>query len=99
MHEDKFETAHGELILNETEDGRTRVECRFADDTLWLSQAPMAELFQTTPQNITQHLKSLYEEGEIAEAATCKEYLRVLGSNKGRSLDGAALVHRGTGNW
>lgn len=67
----------GELILYQTEDGRTRVECRFADETLWLSQALMAELFQTTPQNITLHLRSLYEEGEIEEGATCKEYLQV----------------------
>lgn len=67
----------GELILYQTEDGRTRVECRFQDETLWLSQALMAELFQTTPQNITQHLKTLYEEEEISEAATCKDYLQV----------------------
>lgn len=67
----------GELILYQTQDGRTRVECRFHDETLWLSQALMAELFQTTPQNITQHLKSLYEEGEISEAGTCKDYLQV----------------------
>lgn len=67
----------GELILYETEDGRTRVECRLADETLWLSQALMAELFQTTPQNITLHLKALYEEGEIDERTTCKEYLQV----------------------
>ncbi|HEX7240736.1 MAG TPA: virulence RhuM family protein [Longimicrobiaceae bacterium] len=77
MHDDELETARGELILYETEDGRTRVECRFADETLWLSQALMAKLFQTTPQNITQHLKALYEEGEIDEQATCKEYLQV----------------------
>ncbi|MEW5927045.1 MAG: virulence RhuM family protein [Gemmatimonadota bacterium] len=77
MHEDEPETARGELILYETEDGRTRVECRFAEETLWLSQALMAELFQTSPQNITQHLKALYEEGEIDEEATCKEYLQV----------------------
>ena len=67
----------GEIFLYQTEDGRTRVECRFADESLWLSQALMAELFQTTPQNITLHLKALYEEGEIEEAATCKEYLQV----------------------
>lgn len=77
MHDDGIDAARGELILYETEDGRTRVECRFADETLWLSQALMAELFQTTPQNITQHLKTLYEEGEIDEQATCKEYLQV----------------------
>jgi hypothetical protein len=49
----------GEFLLYETEDGRTRVECRFVDDTLWLPQAGMGDLFQTTPQNITLHLKAL----------------------------------------
>ena len=68
---------NGEIILYQTEDGRTRVECRFEQETLWMSQALMAELFQTTPQNITLHLKALYAEGEIDEAATCKEYLQV----------------------
>lgn len=67
----------GEILLYETEDGRTRVECRFAEESLWLSQALMAELFQVTPQSITQHLKALYREGELKEQATCKEYLQV----------------------
>lgn len=67
----------GEFLLYETEDGRTRVECRFAEDTLWLSQAMMAELFQTSPQNITLHLKALYAEGEVSPEATCKSYLQV----------------------
>ncbi len=67
----------GEIVLYQTEDGLTRVECRFADETIWLSQALMAELFQVTPQNITLHLQTLYVEGEISEAATCKEFLQV----------------------
>lgn len=67
----------GEFILYQTEDGQTRVECRFEAETLWLSQALMAELFQTTPQNITLHLKALYEEQELDEGATCKEFLQV----------------------
>ena len=67
----------GEFLLYESEDGRTRVECRLVDDTLWLSQAGMAELFQTTPQNITLHLKALYAEGEITVEATCKDGLQV----------------------
>jgi hypothetical protein len=67
----------GEFILYQTEDGRTRIECRFENETLWLAQAQMAELFQTTPQNITLHLKAIYAEGEQAENATCKSYLQV----------------------
>jgi hypothetical protein len=66
-----------ELILYQTEDGRTRIECRFEGETVWLTQALMAELFQTSPQNITQHLREIYAEGELDEAATCKSFLQV----------------------
>lgn len=67
----------GEFILYQTEDGQTKIECRFEHETLWLTQAQMAELFQTTPQNITLHLKAIFSEGELEEAATCKDYLQV----------------------
>lgn len=67
----------GEVLLYQTEDGRTRIECRFEDETAWLTQAQMAELFQTTSQNITLHLKGIYAEGEQTEEATCKTYLQV----------------------
>jgi hypothetical protein len=66
-----------EIVLYQTEDGRTRVECRFDAETIWLTQAQMAELFQTTPQNVTLHLKAIFAEGELSEAATCKDYLQV----------------------
>jgi hypothetical protein len=65
------------MVLYETEDGRTRIQCRFDEDTLWLTQAQIAELFQTTPQNVTLHLKAIFAEGELTEAATCKDYLQV----------------------
>ena len=65
------------LILYQTEDGQTRVQCRFENETIWLTQAQMAELFQTTPQNVTLHLKAIFAEGELSEAATCKDYLQV----------------------
>lgn len=65
------------LIFYQTEDGQTRVQCRFEDETIWLTQAQMADLFQTTPQNITLHLKAVFTEGELNEMATCKDYLQV----------------------
>jgi hypothetical protein len=65
------------LLLYQTEDGRTRLECRFADDTLWLTQVQMAELFQTSVQNIDLHLRNIYPEGELAPEATIKSYLIV----------------------
>ena len=66
-----------ELILYQTEDGKTRLEVRLQDETVWLTQAGIAELYQTTPQNVTLHLKAVYAEGELDEQATCKEYLQV----------------------
>jgi uncharacterized protein YhaN len=65
------------MVLYQTEDGQTRIQCRFEDGTIWLTQAQIAELFQTTPQNITLHLKAVFAEGELEEQATCKEYLQV----------------------
>jgi len=67
----------GEVLLYRSEDGRSRLEIRFDGETLWLTQAQLAELFQTTPQNITLHLKAVFAEGELDPAATCKEYLQV----------------------
>lgn len=64
----------GELILYQTEDGRTRVECRFVDDTVWLSQALMAELFQVSVPTINEHLKSIYAEGEVEPGATVRSF-------------------------
>lgn len=66
-----------EFLLYQTEDGQTRIDVRLQDDTVWMTQAAMAELYQTTPQNITLHLKAIYTEGELEEPATCKEYLQV----------------------
>lgn len=65
------------IILYQTEDGRTRLEVRLDGGTVWLSQALMAELFQTTIQNISLHLKNIYEDRELEQAATLKEYLIV----------------------
>jgi len=85
------EPTHSSLILYQTEDGRTRIECRFDKDTLWLTQAQMAELFQVTPQNITFHLKAIYADGELDEAATCKDYLQV--RSEGARQVSRALKH------
>jgi hypothetical protein len=69
--------AKGQFLLYQTEDGETRIEVRLADETVWLSQRLMAELFQTTKQNISLHIQAIYEEGELEPAATVKKYLTV----------------------
>lgn len=67
----------GEIILYVTEDGKTNIQLRAKDGSVWLTQAEMAELFQTSPQNITLHIKSIYNDNELYQGATCKEYLQV----------------------
>lgn len=66
-----------EVVLYQTEDGRSRIQVRLEGGTVWLSQALMAELFLTTPQNITIHVGEIYKDRELLEAATCKEHLQV----------------------
>lgn len=64
----------GEIILFQTEDGLTRVECRFVDETLWLSQAQLAELFQKDVRTVNDHLKNIYAEEELDPEATIRKY-------------------------
>lgn len=66
----------GEIILYHR-DNAPAIDVRLDGDTVWLTQAQMADLFQTTPQNITLHLKAIYAEGELSETTTCKDYLQV----------------------
>ncbi len=77
MPDDTLRPPQSSLILYQTEDGRTRIQCRFENETIWLTQAQLAELFQTTPQNIALHLRAIFAEGELSESATCKDCLQV----------------------
>jgi len=74
-----------EMIIYQADDGRTKIDVHMEDETVWLSQAQMAELFQTTPQNITLHIKNVYSEGELSQDSTCKDYLQVQNEG-GRSV-------------
>lgn len=78
----------GELLLYQTQDGRTRVECRFEDDTIWLTQALMAELFQKDVRTINEHLRNIYEEGELSEKATIRSF-RIVRSEGSREVQRA----------
>lgn len=71
------EEQKGKLILYQAEDETTKIEVRLENENVWLTQKMMAELFQTTPQNITIHLKNIFDEGELQEDATCKDFLQV----------------------
>ncbi|MFT8889970.1 MAG: virulence RhuM family protein [Ethanoligenens sp.] len=66
-----------EIVMYQTEDGHTKIDVRMEDETVWLSQIQMADLFQTTKQNISLHINNTFEEGELDSSATVKEYLTV----------------------
>ncbi len=72
-----MEENRSQIIIYQTENGETKLDVRFQDETVWLTQKMMAELFQTSSQNITIHLKNIFKENELDEKATCKDFLQV----------------------
>ncbi|MGE4384686.1 MAG: virulence RhuM family protein [Endomicrobiaceae bacterium] len=71
------EKPNSEIIIYQTEDGLTKIDVRFENDTVWLTQQQMSDLFRTTKQNISSHINNAFAEEEINENATVKEYLTV----------------------
>lgn len=67
----------GQFLVYTTEDGRTKIDVRLEGETVWLTQQLMADLFQTTQQNVSFHLQNIYSEGELLREATHKEFLSV----------------------
>lgn len=74
MQDDQDNQPNGEFILYQTEDGSTRIECRFENETIWLTQALMAELFQVTVPTVNEHLKGIYGDGELRPEATIRKF-------------------------
>lgn len=72
-----MEIQKGEIILYQREDGSAQLNVRVEGDTVWLTQQLMAELFNTTKQNISLHIQNIYEEGELSPEATVKKFLTV----------------------
>ncbi len=66
-----------EILIYQPEGGKTRIDVRLEDETVWLSQAQLVDLFHSSKQNISLHIRNIYEEGELDEGATVKEYLTV----------------------
>lgn len=72
-----MEENNSQIIIYQTESGKTKLDVRFQDETVWLTQKLMAELFQTSVPNINIHLKNIFEEGELEENRTIKDFLIV----------------------
>jgi hypothetical protein len=71
-----------EILMYQTEDGKTKIEVRMEDETVWLTQAQLAELFQTSKQNVSLHINNVFKEGELNELSVVKEYLTTASDGK-----------------
>lgn len=71
------EESKGNIIIYQSEDGKTHIEVRLDDKTVWLTQQQMADLYQTSRTNIVEHIKHIYEEKELTEEATCRKFRQV----------------------
>jgi hypothetical protein len=81
-----------QIAFYQSPDGSVNIEVLYAEENIWLTQKKIAELFTTTPQNITQHLKNIYSEGEANQTATCKDFLQVQNEG-GRSIERTSKMY------
>lgn len=72
-----LEENQGNIVIYQTEDGDTKIDVRFVDETVWLTQQQMADLFQSSRTNIVEHIQHIYEERELDEASTCRKFRQV----------------------
>ena len=67
----------GDMLIYQNEKGDTKVDVYFCENDIWMNQASIAKLYNTTSQNITMYIRNIYKDGELEEVATCKEFLQV----------------------
>ena len=76
----------GEIILYRTEDGQTQIQCRFEEEAIWLTQKLMAELFLVSVPTVNEHLKGIYEDGELTQEATIRKF-RIVQTEGARQVE------------
>jgi phosphoribosylaminoimidazolesuccinocarboxamide synthase len=81
----------GEIVIYTSVDGKISLDTKLENETIWLTQDMMAKLFETTPQNITMHIKNIYEDEELEQNSTCKDFLQV--RNEGKRTVSRKLTH------
>lgn len=77
MARQDINSEQGEVVIYQTDDGDTKIDVRFVDETVWLTQQQMAELFQSSRTNIVEHIQHIYEEDELDEKSTCRNFRQV----------------------
>ena len=71
------QTETGNVVIYQTPDGQTKIDVKFDKDTVWLNQQQMSDLFQSSRTNIVEHIKHIYEEGELDESSPCRNFRQV----------------------
>lgn len=67
----------GDIVIYQSQDGITKIDVRIVDETVWLTQQQMSELFQSSRSNIVEHIKHIYDDGELNENSTCRKFRQV----------------------
>lgn len=75
-----MEEKNSSIIIYQSEDGNTRIEVKLENETVWLTQQQLCDLYQTSRTNIVEHIQHIYEDGELEESATCRKF-RQAGKN------------------
>ena len=88
----------GNILIYQNEKGDTKVDAYFNDSTIWMTQKSISQLYQTSPQNVTLHIKNIYADGELYEEATCKDYLQVQ-SEGSRTVQRKVKIYNYTNNF
>ena len=73
----EIEKINGDIVIYTADDGNTKIDVNFIDETVWLSQQQMVELFKTSRTNIVEHIGNIYEEGELDKKSTCRDFRQV----------------------
>ena len=86
MKNDSLMNQHGEIILYQTEDGLTKIDVRFEDETVWLTQAQLCDLYQTSKSNISEHIKHIFAEGELEESQVVRKFRTTAADGKSYNM-------------
>lgn len=81
----------GEIVIYQTDDGDTKIDVRFVDETVWLTQAQLCALYQTSKSNVSEHIKNIFEEGELEEDSTVRKFRTV--QNEGERIVTREQLH------
>lgn len=82
MADKDIEMPNSEIIIYQTDDGETKIDVKMEDETVWLSQQQMAELYHTSKQNVSLHIRNVFADGELSENSVVKEFLTTAADGK-----------------